>query len=318
MEKDSNDGREQRKIEVTTLASGYKLALPLLLLKGPKPGPRVGISATIHGDETTGVQVVRELWRSVVQSSLSGTIVFMPVANPLSFESLTRNTPLDMLDLNRQFPGARDGWFSEQLAAAIDEHFLNEIDFYIDLHAGGTFPFVDYCYLLNDEGLSRGFLSELLYKPANLYSGTSASVAVTRNIPTIVGELGGGYVEQPKHVQRAVSGVSNILRYIGCLPGAVEKLERQILMHDLKVIRPRAGGLCIPERSLEVGMVLEKGTKLAETISPYNFETLEELRAPFDKNIVVLCRNYITRVNPGDYAFMIGDYSSAEILGNER
>jgi uncharacterized protein len=314
MDRVSDPGREQRKIKIATLASGYELSLALLLLKGSTAGPRVGISATIHGDETTGVQVVRELWRSLDPSQLSGTIAFMPVANPLGFESLSRNTPLDMLDLNRQFPGVRDGWFSEQLAAAIDEHFLRELDFYIDLHAGGTFPFVDYCYLLNDEGLSRAFLSELLYKPAHLYSGTSASVTVSRRVPTTVVELGGGYADDFKHVPRAVRGVSNMLRYMGCLPGTAERLQKQVLLHEIKVIRPRAGGLCIPEPSLRVGLILGKGAKLAQTISPYDFETLEELRAPFDQNIVVLCRNFVTRVNPGDYAFMIGDYSSAEIL----
>ena len=39
----------------------------------------------------------------------------------------------------------------------------------------------------------------------------------------------------------------------------------------------------------------------------YTFETLETMQAPFDDNIVVLCRNYATRIHPGDYGFMIGN-----------
>ncbi|HEV2616650.1 MAG TPA: succinylglutamate desuccinylase/aspartoacylase family protein [Candidatus Acidoferrales bacterium] len=303
--------REQHAIEVATLASGFNLSVPVLVVKGNREGPKIGISATIHGDEIVGVQVVQELWNSLDPTTLSGSLWLMPVANPLAFESLSRNTPLDMLDLNRLFPGVRDGWFSEQLAAAIDEQFLGKLDYYIDLHAGGTFPLVDYCYLLNDEGLSRAFLSKLLYAPSPIYPGTTAGLTTGRKIPTTVVELGGGYVDQRDHVSRSVRGVINMLRYIGALSGEVEKLAGQLLMRKLRVIRPRAGGLCVPQRPLIPGEILLGQHKLAEIISPYSFETLETLYTPFENNILVLSRNYTSRVNPGDYAFMVGDLSTA-------
>ena len=157
--------REQRRIPVATLASGYDLSVPVLIMRGRQDRPHIGISATIHGDEILGVQVLQALWDSLDPAALSGSLWLMPVANPLAFEGLSRNTPLDMLDLNRLFPGVRDGWLSEQLAAAIDEQFLKELDYYIDLHAEGTFPLVDYCYLLNDEGLSRAFLLSSYINP---------------------------------------------------------------------------------------------------------------------------------------------------------
>jgi hypothetical protein len=39
-------------------------------------------------------------------------------------------------------------------------------------------------------------------------------------------------------------------------------------------------------------------------ISPYTFEELEVLRAPFAESLIVLLRVTPTRINPGDYAFM--------------
>lgn len=54
--------------------------------------------------------------------------------------------------------------------------------------------------------------------------------------------------------------------------------------------------------------------KLAEVVSPYSFESLETMETPFEKNVVVLSRNYVTRVNPGDYTFMIGNLATAETL----
>ncbi len=51
-------------IEVATLASGFNLSVPVLVMKGKRDGPNIGISATIHGDDIVGVQVIRELWKS--------------------------------------------------------------------------------------------------------------------------------------------------------------------------------------------------------------------------------------------------------------
>jgi uncharacterized protein len=306
--------RERNPITVCQMASGFTLTVPVLVLKGSRPGPRVGIAAAIHGDEIVGTQVIRDLWESVNPDELSGSLSFMPVANPLAFEALSRNTPIDTLDANRNFPGVADGWLSEQLAAAITEKYLRHLDYFIDVHAGGTFPVVDYCYLLNDADLSRAFLSELLYKPAELYPGTSAGVAVKANIPTTVIELGGGNEGQADQVARGVRGVRNMLRYTGSLSGQVEKKERQLLLHNMKVMRPRAGGLCYPVRPLPPGTFLDGKAKLATIVSPYTFEILETVFAPFNKNVVVLSRNYTTRINPGDYMFMIGDSDTAEYL----
>lgn len=315
----SAPSRETKRITVCPLANGSTLTLTVLVANGSRPGPRVGIAAAIHGDEIVGVQVIRELWQSLDVSCLSGSVWFLPVANPLAFEALTRNTPIDMLDLNRNFPGAVDGWLSEQIAAAISAHYLRHLTHFIDIHAGGTFPLVDYCYLLNDPGFSRAFLSKLLFEPGDrIQAGADYWVAKASNISTAVIELGGGYEDQGTQVARGAYGVRNMLRYAGALPGEVERADGQLLIHDLRTMRPRAGGLCYPTAPLTVGTVLEGHLQLAEIVSPYTFETLETIVAPFERNVVVLSRNYTTRINPGDYMFMIGDLDTAEQLPRMR
>jgi hypothetical protein len=82
-------------------------------------------------------------------------------------------------------------------------------------------------------------------------------------------------------------------------------------MREMKVMRPRQGGICVPRATLSPGQVLPAGTALAEIVSPYTFDVLETMTAPFDDNIVVLCRNFITRIHPGDYGFMIANRASA-------
>jgi len=303
--------RDRFAIPVSVLASGYPLSIPVLVINGSRPGPRVGVSAMIHGDEIEGLLIVRELWRTIDAGALSGSLWMMPVANPLAMEGITRNTPIDMLDMNRVFPGAPDGWLSEQQAHAITSGFINQLDWLIDIHAGGTFPWVDYCYVLNDEAFSRAFLSELLYKPATMYQGTTAAAALARDIPITVVEIGGGYQNQELHVRDGVRGVLNMLRHAGALPGLVARRTGQVLLDDIKVMRPRHGGLCIPAGVLTPGTWLGERHTLAEIVSPHTFETLETMMTPFEQNVVVLSRNYATRINPGDYAFMMGNGATA-------
>lgn len=304
-------GRERFAIPVSLLASGHQLTIPVLTITGVRPGPRVGVSAMVHGDEIEGLLIIRELWKSIDPSQLAGSLWLMPCANPLAMEAVTRNTPIDMLDMNRLFPGQPDGWLSEQQAYGITQEFINQIDALIDIHAGGTFPWVDYCYVVNDEAFARAFLSELLYKPAVMYPATTASVALARDIPITVVEIGGGYQDQREHVATGVRGVMNILRHVGAIEGEVEHRPHQTLLREIKVMRPRNGGLCVPRQRLAPGTWLEGTRDLAEIVNPHTFETVETLVTPFEKNVVVLARTYMTRIHPGDYCFMIGNGATA-------
>src|SRR5258708_39569273 len=103
------DALSYERIPVTTLASGFELFIPLHRLEGRSPGPTLGLSALVHGDEPLTNEVVRQVLSSIDPADLRGTLLAVPVVNPLAFESLTRHTPVDMLDLNRNFPGSPAG-----------------------------------------------------------------------------------------------------------------------------------------------------------------------------------------------------------------
>jgi predicted deacylase len=307
-------GHERSAIPIATLASGMDLSLPVLTIHGARDGPVVGITGTIHGEEVVGVQVIRELWRTLRPEEISGTLRMLPLCNPLSFEALSRNTPLDMLDLNRTFPGSDEGWLTDRISYAITENLLHRIDYYIDIHAGGTFPVVDYCYSVNDERFARAFLSQILYRPTQMYPGVSAAVTKARGIPTVVIELGGGYIGQADYVARGVRNIRNMLRAAGMLEGEVETVPGQIALHELKVLRPKNGGLCYPAGDHRPGTEVKGYVKLADIVSLHTFETIETMETPFENNLMVLHRNCVTRVNPGDYTFMVGNLETADRL----
>ena len=48
---------------------------------GKRPGPRLFISAAVHGDELNGVEIVRRLFKTNGLKRLRGTLVVIPVVN---------------------------------------------------------------------------------------------------------------------------------------------------------------------------------------------------------------------------------------------
>jgi predicted deacylase len=295
------------RIPLTVLASGAEVGVVLHELRGRAgDGPTLGLSAAIHGDEAVGVEILFHLRRHVDAAGLRGRVLMLPCANPLAYQANSRNTPLDMTNLNRVFPGDPHGWFTEQLADVITRRFLDELDAYMDLHSGGAFPTVDYVYVFTDERLSRAFGSRLLYRPAQPYAGTAAGVVAARGKPAMVVELGGGDVDQREYVERGVRGILDVMRALGMLAGPPEPPPPQTVLTEIATIRPHRGGLLVPEVT-ELGRELPGDTVLGRIYHPQTFEELEVIRTPFRRNITVLVHRTADVVEPGIYGYMIGN-----------
>jgi len=306
----------QLRPKFTTHADGSDALLFIHELVGEEDGPTIGISASIHGNENTGSQAILDLYRALKDQPLKGRILLLPVANPYAFAVNERFATIDKVDLNRQFPGNPKGTYSQQLAHAMTNEFLNVIDVHIDLHSGTDRPTVDYVYIWNDERLSRAFGSKLLYRPVEnkqgtVFGGTTKSVTIdTRNIPVAVIELGGGIVDQTPYVKQTVDGVLNMLKTIGAIPGDPWTNPKQIVVNELAGIRPSQGGWLEPLAPAN-GEVIKGGQLLGRVVSPYTFEVLEEIPTPFENGVMIM--QHLTRnlVHSGDYGFMVGNLEGA-------
>lgn len=299
-----------RWVEVATLATGASLRLALHEIAGERgDGPTLGISALIHGDEIVGVEIIRRIAETTDPRALRGRLLLLPVANPLAFEALTRGTPLavEVSNLNRVFPGDAQGDLVGRLAAAVTREFIGPITHLLDLHGGGTHPIVDYGISLRDLEFGLGFGMGII-RETRTYAGTMGALAGEQGRPAFVAELGGGYLADDRYIALGVRGVRNVMKRLEMIEGEPELPDEQRVVEDVVAVRPGHGGLLVPALPLDaLGTEITGGTLLGRVISPYTFETLEELRAPFARSLVVLLRPVLSRVNPGDYAFMLGD-----------
>ena len=131
---------------------GTELHVPHVLLCGEQPGPTVLITAGIHNAEYVGIQAAIELSNELDVSTLRGNVVLVPLVNRSGFENRTMSRVFeDGKNLNRVFPGDRQGSEAERLAHMLFEVFIRNADAYIDLHCGdGYETLIPYCYYLGD------------------------------------------------------------------------------------------------------------------------------------------------------------------------
>ena len=122
--------RRRHAIELTELADGTRVSIPLDLINGAQPGPCLYLGAAIHGDEVDGVGILFRALADVDPKRLRGSVVCVPVQHPLSFHADHRlpisqfmKSPLDQApaDAWACFPGMHGGSLAQGLAATLFE-----------------------------------------------------------------------------------------------------------------------------------------------------------------------------------------------------
>jgi hypothetical protein len=302
-------GLRYEPLVVAVMADGTSLTIPVHRLAGARPGPTLGLAAVVHGDETLPNEIIRRLLARLDADELAGTVLAIPVAYPPALVPQTRNGPVDMLDLNRSFPGDPGGWLTEQVAHAITQEFLTELDALVDLHSGGIYPTVDYVYAL--EGgleLAKVYGSKLVFLARAPHPGSMGAHAQAMGIPSVMVEIGGGLQVEEPFLRQGLRGLENVLKHYKMLPGEPEPPAKQLVFDEMVWLRPRSGGILHPEVPLDrLGTRVTSGELLGTVRSALTFEALEELRAPLEDGVLVLLRSTLSRINPGDFAYMIGN-----------
>lgn len=324
------------RMPVSRLANGQELCLPLHILRGKKDGPTLMLTALSHGDATTGFEAIRKVLEEVDPEKLCGMIIAIPLQNPPAFEWDWRNTPLDCYNMNRTYPGNPRGWVTEQMAAVVSP-FCDYADALIDWHGGGYGDAIH--YVLSKLGpseeaddallgkinhMARTFGLEHMYggKPAGpdaAYAGTLSDYMIIKGKPSIVAEIGTGDASlHDRFVESSVRGTLNVMKDMGMYPGKPILPKTQWIVKTRSVSRPKNGGMFYPVVGPEyVNKTVPKGTLIAVIRDPLSMEVIEEMRAPFEETVFLDMRIMMTKVHPGDYAYIMANITDAQRIDNE-
>ena len=328
-------------------ADGGELGVPVHVLVGGEDGPTLVVMAAAHGYELQQISVIRELVRVVDCDALVGTLLLVPVANPVAFEMGTRCSWMDGLwgdsgNMNRLWPGRANGWLTERFCAAIASQVIAGATAVIDLHACTNGLDLAYGYLGPGEAgaldyeISRAFGHEILVQPTQeevvekrQTSGTSKVYVRSQGIAQYSCEIGEFYglgSERGSSPQDelfrgvpevGVTGVSNVMKLLGMVEGELRRPRVQVRVSPELNLRPSHGGLLISHYDkTSIGTAVPKGTVLGTLVSPYSFKVLEEITAPFDESLLLATPRGkpFSKVLPGEFAYIVADHSRTVTL----
>lgn len=274
-------------------------------------GPVALVTAGIHGDEGPwGAWAIRKLLASTPLESLVGTLRVIPCANPLAMQADARTSPLDVLDLNRSFPGNRDGSHTEVLAAILAEEVVQGADVAIDLHGGGSWCVNSFAFEMpGGEALSAAFGAPFVAQaPDRTVTLTGYARSLGAKVAAV--EMGGRGEQEDAWATRIAEGLKRALVVAGVLKGDANDAPPQpsIPVGPTKVLRPQRGGMFVPVLGVDkVGTIVPQGTVLGELLDPATLEVQEQFTAPFERTAILLLRPHIARIEGGAMTYVVAE-----------
>lgn len=208
--------------------------MPIHVIRGRLPGPSLLITSALHGDELNGVEIIRRLLGSKSLNRIKGTLICIPVVNVFGFVGQSRYLP-DRRDLNRSFPGSAKGSMAARLANLLSTEVLPFCTHLIDLHTGAigreNLPQIRGCFNMGGrlEAIANAFNAPVLLD-LGLRPGTFRETAHKRGIPSLVYEAGEALRFDEISIRAGVSGILNVMSYLGMIRKRTPKKEHPPLI----------------------------------------------------------------------------------------
>ena len=287
---------------------GHRVEMPVFLINGMAPGPRLVVTAGIHGGEYPCVEAAIRLGRSIDAARLSGQLMVVPSANPLAFKARSIYiTPPDGLNLNRQFPGDPEGSFTQVWADWLFRNVITAGDMYIDMHGGDMIealvPFVAITLTGNQavnataERMARayGIRAFLAKEGAGPIGGTTTGSAAEAHVPALLTEAGGQGVWHESEVDILQDGVRRVMADFDMYEGIESPGEKAERLGGWDWLRADVDGLFYP--SVSIGEEVDEGQFVGEIRDIFG-ETLRTYTAPVGGEVLFLVTSLA--MNEGD------------------
>lgn len=259
---------------------------------GRNSGKRISIVTGIHGDELEGQYVCYELARRIREhpECLTGIVDIYPAMNPLGIDSITRGIPAFDLDMNRIFPGTRDGAMTEYLAAEIIKELMGS-DLCIDIHASNIYltevPQIRINEMHEKELVPLAKESNVdfvwVHGASTVLESTLAYSLNSRSVPTLVVEMGVGMRITRSIGDQLVDGIFNLMKTMDIWSGETPPVREPIISSDpdeVLFLNASRSGIFIQDARHNT--YLKKGESVGKVVDPLNGAVLEDVVSPED------------------------------------
>lgn len=297
-------------LPVSSLSDHTPVTMSAHVVHGKAPGPRLFVSAGVHGDEVIGIEIVRRLLRSPKMKSLKGTLIVVPIVNSFGFINRSRYLP-DRRDLNRCFPGSEGGSLAARLANLFLTEIVSRSDYGIDLHSAAVHR-TNYPQIrISPDDPEMRRLADVFGAPIVIRSpvrdGSLRGAARDLGKKVLLYEAGEGLRFDEVSVRAGQAGILRVMQSIGMVSGrgiAAAKSPPQFCPSS-KWLRAPMGGLFRSFRS--DGDAVREGDVLGSVSDPFG-EREREVTAPFHG--IIVGRAVMPVVNEGDAVFHLARVES--------
>lgn len=269
---------ERRRVDlpVGRLYTHTEMAMPVDVLHGRRDGPRLFLSAALHGDEINGIEIIRRVLERLDASRLSGTLLAVPIINVFGFVYQSRYLP-DRRDLNRSFPGSERGSLASRVAHLFLTHIMDPCTHGIDLHTAAP-PRINLPQVrcnLEDAELQR--MAKAFAAPVVMHgkapTGSLRGTANRRGLPVLLYEAGEPLRFNEDAIRVGVDGVLRVMRELGMMR---EKKGRRrtasVECERSSWVRARQSGIL--HTHVKLGERVEKGQELGSIADPFGDSAL--------------------------------------------
>ena len=241
---------------------------------------RISIVTGIHGDELEGQFVCYEVQRRIEEQpdKLTGIVDLYPALNPFGIDSVTRGIPAFDLDMNRIFPGSKDGDMNEYVAAEIIRD-LEGSDLCMDIHASNIYltevPQIRINEITEDVLIPYARLSNVdfvwVHGASTVLESTLAFSLNSRKVPTLVVEMGVGMRITQEYGNQLVDGIFRLMKELGIWSGPVANVRKPVISRnpdEVIFLNAPESGIFIKDKNH--GSYLKMGEHIGYIVDPLN------------------------------------------------
>ena len=241
---------------------GGAIRCPVGLVNGAEDGPRLSITAGVHGTEYVAQEAAIRFFRELDPKTVRGAVGFIFIVNVPGWEAAeTFANPMDGQNLNRIFPGNTNGTVSFVIAHRVVELLSNWGKWHIDMHGGDASEWLNPFAIFHRTGkpevdsaseqMARLWDTEVVWSMTHQsgYPGTLVGTLSDRGIPSIVAESGYLSTYNEPEIAVHVKGARNVMRAFGLLDGKPEHTRSRdpLMMTENWVAYATRGGVFHPQ-----------------------------------------------------------------------
>ncbi len=297
--------RVQLSLDIAKLHTQTKIEVPIIVERAREDGPTILITGGIHGDEINGVEIVRQIVSKGYNKPTKGMVICIPVVNIFGFLNQTREFP-DGRDLNRMFPGSKNGSLASLFAFHLMKDIVPHADYCLDFHTGGSDRFNAAQIRINsgDEEsleLANVFGAPFVVKSTRLAKSYRDS-AIKAGKKVLLYEGGKSLDIDETITTTGVNGALKVMQHLGMRDFSAELSENNktknsapVVIEKSKWVRARNSGMF--RSGVTLGNLYNKGDKIGSISDPFGlFE--KDVKAP--NKGYIFCENHAPIVNKGD------------------